>query len=291
MNVAVAIGAALAVLALGWAIASRLAASARELDALRRALLAEVDARTRELSTAHEALHRAEKLAALGQFASGVAHEVSSPAAVVSTSLRHLADASAADRLPPDGAEVIQDALAAMKRINDLVRKLVDAGRIAGAPVGASAVAVTELVQAVAADARARFAGRITVVDAAEPGLAVRARRESLEEVLSILVANAAEAIPRDREGRIEIRAERAGPGVRISVRDDGGGMAPEVLHRAFDPFFTTKPAGSAGLGLSVARGIVEADGGTLALESERGAGTTARIELPHAIELPPHEA
>ena len=292
MNVAAAIGVALLVLAIGWAIASRFVASAREVGELRRALAADVDARTMELATALDALHRSEKLAALGQFASGVAHEVNGPAAVVSANLRYIAEASAADRLPPDGAEVIQDALAAMKRINDLVRKLVDAGRIAGAPAGASAVAIAELVAAAAAEARARLAGWITVVDAAEPGLAVRARRESLEQVLSILVANAAEAIPRARPGRIEIRAERAGLGVRISVRDDGGGMAPEVLRRAFDPFFTTKPdASGAGLGLPVARGIVEADGGTLALESEPGAGTTARIELPHAVVLPPHGA
>ena len=285
-------GIAVPVLAMGWVITSRFVASANELDRLRRALLAEVEARTRDLAAALEALHQSEKLAAVGQFANGVAHEVNSPAAVVATSLRYLADASAAGRLPPDGAEVIDDALAAMRRINDLVRKLVDAGRVAAVPGGLSTVPVADLVGKAAADARARGGGRITVVDAAPGGLAVRVRRESLEQVMSILVANATEAIPREREGRIEIRAERAGAGVRLSVRDDGAGMGPEVLRRAFDPFFTTKPAGSgSGLGLPVARGIVEANGGTLRLESAPGSGTTAILELPVAVDLPPPPA
>jgi signal transduction histidine kinase len=285
-------GIAVPVLAMGWVITARFVASANELDRLRRALLVEVETRTKDLATALDALHQSEKLAALGQFASGVAHEVNSPAAVVATNLRYLADSSSAGRFPPDGAEVIEDALSAMKRINDLVRKLVDAGRVAAVPGGVSTVPVADLVVKAAADARARGGGRIAVAEAAAPGLAVRARRESLEQVMSILVANAAEAIPPQAEGRIEIRAERADGTVRISVRDDGAGMSPEILRRAFDPFFTTKPPGSgAGLGLPVARGIVEANGGTLRLESAPGAGTTAIVELPDVVEITPHSA
>jgi signal transduction histidine kinase len=271
-------------------ITARFVASARELDRLREALLAEVDARTRDLATALDALHQSEKLAALGQFANGVAHEVNSPAAVVATSLRYLADSSASGRFPPDAAEVIDDALAAMKRINDLVRKLVDAGRVAAVPGGVSTVALGDLVAKAAAEVRLRGAGRITVSDYVPEGLAVRARRDALEQVLSILVANALEAIPRDRAGRIELRADRTGTMARISVRDDGVGMSPEVLRRAFDPFFTTKPeGGGAGLGLPVARGIIEANGGTVWLESHPGAGTTAVLELPDVVDDTPN--
>jgi signal transduction histidine kinase len=141
--------------------------------------------------------------------------------------------------------------------------------------------------------ARAAEAGeRIAIVQAAPQGLAVRARRESVEQVMSILVANAVEAIGRDRGGRIDIGAERVGDTVRLSVRDDGAGMSAEVLRRAFDPFFTTKAGGSgAGLGLAVARGIVEANGGRLWLESRPGAGATAVVELPDAIEAGSPEA
>ncbi len=282
-------GIAVPVLAMGWVITSRFVASANALDALRASALAEVELRTKDLATALDALHQSEKLAALGQFANGVAHEVNSPAAVVATNLRYLADSSAAGRFPPDAAEVIADALAAMKRINDLVRKLVDAGRVAAVPGGLSIVPIADLVAKVAGDARLRAGDRIAIVEAAPQGLAVRARRESIEHVLSIVVANAVEAIPRDRPGRIEIGAGRSGDNVRISVRDDGPGMSPEVLRRAFDPFFTTKPGGGGvGLGLSIARGIIEANGGTVWLESRPGAGATAVIDLPDAVELPP---
>ncbi len=184
-------GIAIPVLAMGWVITSRFVASANELDRLRRALLAEVDARTRDLATALDALHQSEKLAALGQFANGVAHEVNSPAAVVSANLRYLADTIAAGRFPPDGAEVIADALAAMKRINDLVRKLLDAGRVAAVPGGLSVVLLADLAAKTAADARQRAGDRIAVVEAVPPGLGVRARRESLEQVIAILVTNA----------------------------------------------------------------------------------------------------
>jgi signal transduction histidine kinase len=277
-------GVSVPVLAMGWVITSRFVDSAREIERLRGDLAAEVETRTKDLAATLGALHQAEKLAALGQFASGVAHEVNSPAAVVTANLHYLAGATGAGALPPDAGEVLGDALAAMRRINDLVRKLVDAGRIAAVPGGVSSAAVSEVVAKAAAEARVRGGGHLTVVEAVPPGVAVRARRESLEQILAGLLANAADAIPRGREGRIEIRVERAGGKVRIAVSDDGAGMAPEVLRRAFDPFFTTKPDGSGtGLGLPVARGLVEAHGGSLRLESAPGAGTTAVVELPEA--------
>jgi signal transduction histidine kinase len=74
---------------------------------------------------------------------------------------------------------------------------------------------------------------------------------------------------------------------IRLAVTDDGAGMAPEVLHRAFEPFFSTKGEGKAsGLGLPVARALIENLGGELRLESRLGHGTTATLVLPEA--LPP---
>ena len=130
---------ALPILAVAWLTTGRFLDATRTLERLRGQLAAAVEARTRELAGALDALNQAEKLAALGSFASGVAHEVNSPASVVTTNLRYLSEATAGGGWPGDGAEALADALASMQRITDLVRRLVDAGRTAATTVGAVA--------------------------------------------------------------------------------------------------------------------------------------------------------
>jgi signal transduction histidine kinase len=94
--------------------------------------LGELEAHVRELAAAHEARLEGAKAAALSQFANGIAHELNSPAAVVASSLRFIAESAAAPGAPPldaDSAEALADALVAMEQITSLVRELVDAGR------------------------------------------------------------------------------------------------------------------------------------------------------------------
>jgi two-component system, NtrC family, sensor kinase len=201
----------------------------------------------------------------------------------VTASLRYLAEAARGPQ-PSDAAEVVQDALAAMERINALVRKLVDAGRLAAAPSG-GVTALAPVVAKALGIARAIGRGDVRFEAEVPPGLHVPLRAETLERILEVLLRNAAEAVPEGRGGRVEVRAAPAEGLVRVIVSDDGVGMTPEVLRRAFDPFFTTKPQGrGSGLGLAVARGLVESGGGSLYLESEPGRGTRAIVELPEAL-------
>jgi len=286
-------GFAVPVLAVAWMIASRFVENTRALEALREELVSDVEARTRELSSALESLHQAEKLASLGQFASGVAHEVNNPAAVVSASLGFLAEEARtpAVRLSAEAEEALADARDAMARITTLVRKLVDAGRIAVAPAGSASAEVCASLEKVVDLQPPGVRGAIRVDDAAARGALVPLRPDALEQVVETLLRNASDAIPAGRDGRIEIQAERRDGAVRIVVSDDGDGMLPEVLRRAFDPFFTTKPEGrGTGLGLPVARGLVEGAGGAMWLESEPGLGTRAIVELPEA-RVPEREA
>jgi signal transduction histidine kinase len=285
-------GFAPAVLAVGWMNAGRLVESTHALERLRAELETQVQARSLELSSALERLHQAEKLAALGRFANGVAHEVNNPAAVVNAALSFLADRPSRS-LGTDEREALDDARDGMKQITSLVRRLADAGRIASPP----GLAVADVPQAVANVVQLQEAAlrvRVRVDTAAAAGATVRLRPDALEGAIETLLRNAVDATPPESATSIEIRAERAHGRVRITVADPGVGMTPEILGRAFDPFFTTKPQGRGrGLGLSVARGLVQASGGTLVLESAPGAGTRAVLELPEVrpASLDPHAA
>ncbi len=275
-------GVVVPIVAVYWTITARFVDNARALHSMRARLEDLVAARTRELADAQAALLRSEKLAALGRFASGVAHEVSSPAAAVTANLRYLQGARGPGAERGDAPEVLQDALASMERINGLVRKLVDAGRVASATPGGTA-SLADAVRRAAEELRRRPAP-VEVSTAVPDDLHVAAGGDTLAEVLSVLLVNASDAAPADRAGRVAVSAERRGARIRLVVADDGVGMTPEVLRRAFDPFFTTKPHGPArGLGLAVARGLVEGNGGALWLEREPGRGTRAVLELPAA--------
>jgi signal transduction histidine kinase len=115
-------------------------------------------------------------------------------------------------------------------------------------------------------------------------GAVVHVDPGQMEQALLNLVLNAREAMP--QRGDLTIASRRAAPEgpVLITVRDTGVGMDGETLKRAFEPFFTTKPPDKGGgLGLPVVHGIVTAHGGTVAIESAPGKGTTVTISLPLA--------
>ena len=277
------------IVAVYWTLTVRFADNARALHSMRARLEELVEARTRALADAQAALHQSEKLAALGRFATAVAHEIRDPAAVITTNLRLLEDAlRRADAAAPQTHEALADTLAALDRLGALVRALADAGgAVAVEPGGRTRVA--EAVRATISDARVRAGDRIRILEEIPEGLVVRARPENVVHVLGSLLANAADAVPDGRAGRVEVRAERRTGAVRITVSDDGVGMLPEVLRRAFDPFFTTRrDERGRGLGLAIARGVVEGSGGAIWLESEPGKGTRAVLELPELEEPRP---
>jgi len=279
------VGFLLPVGALAFTVARRLADDAEALEALRGRLEALVAERTQALTQALDALHQAEKLAALGQFAAGVAHEVNNPASVVISNLHYLAETGAEDGAPAEAQTAMAEALEAMQRINGLVRKLVDAGRLARTPGASDRAQLLQVARQAVDEARLRTGERVAFSIEIPPAAQVAVRTEVLHQILSSLLLNAGDAIPPGRPGRVEVGAGPAEGGqLRITVRDDGQGMAEEVRRRAFEPFFTTKGEGrGSGLGLPVARALVESHGGDLSLESVPGRGTTAVLSLPEA--------
>ncbi len=272
------------VAAVGYVLTSRFVEDSRAHQALRHDLEHQAEERTAELGRAQEALHRAEKLAALGQFAAGVAHEVNNPASVVSANLAYLEEAES-EALSGDGRAAVRESIQSVQRIAAIVRQLLDAGRLAASPEARSSVALRLLGDNAMSVARARFGKRVRITNVVPDGLHAFGHEGVLAQVLVNLVTNAVQAIPDHRsDGNVVIRSETSGDRVSLVVDDNGAGMEPDVLRRVFEPFFTTKPFGSGtGLGLAVSRGLVMSLGGDLRLESSPGVGTRATIELTPA--------
>jgi len=284
------LGCVIPVGAVAYSLVARFAADARDLARLRVELETRVAERTRELACAVDALHRSEKLAAMGQLAAGVAHEVNNPVAVVVSNLQFLAESLERGCVPPEAASCIADSLIATGRISHIARQLLQAGRIAGSTAPCESVSVAAAVEEGIRAAQARCGAHVRFQSLVPADLSILAQEDAVVQVLVNLLVNAGDAIPESRrDGCVSVHAERAAK-VRIVVEDNGTGMSAETLARAFEPFFSTKPFGSGtGLGLAVSRGLVEGLGGDLWLESEPGSATRALIELPaaHAEPVP----
>jgi two-component system NtrC family sensor kinase len=240
----------------------------------------EVERATAELRAAQDRLVRSERLASVGRLAAGLAHEIGNPIAA----LIGLEDLLLAGGLTP---EENQDFLVRMRketeRVHRILRDLLAFARpsaeAAGPPQpGDVEGAVHDTMALLLAHPALREVDLAIDLEPELPQVALG--REQLVQVVLNLVLNAADAV--GSGGHVRIKAARAASGVRLTVEDDGPGVAPEVRDRLFEPFVTTKEVGKGtGLGLAVCRGLVEAVGGTIQLDSNTPKGATFVIELP----------
>jgi len=232
-----------------------------------------------ERARAADGLRQTLRLAAAGEMAGAITHEVNQPL----TALTNYGRAARQILASPGGAadprlpEAIAKMLAEAERAADVVRRLRDLFR--DGTTRLEPVAVEALLASAARIGAQAIGGRpITLATSAEPGLAnLYVDRLQIEMVLRNLVANAIEAIG-EQPGRIVIEARRAGQGqVRMTVIDSGPGV-PATGLRLFEPFQSGKPTGM-GLGLAISRTIAEAHGG--ALEARRGGRGEFHLTLP----------
>ncbi|HUI26606.1 MAG TPA: ATP-binding protein [Candidatus Kryptonia bacterium] len=224
-----------------------------------------------------ERLRRADRLAASGELAAGIAHEVNNALVgiLVQTELAQT-DASEAE---------LRTALTRVegqgRRIASIVRALLGFAR--PQPPSREAVELHGLVAETLAliDHDLRHHAIAVTLDCPTTLPPILADAKQIEQVLVNLFTNAVQAMAKTG-GRLTIRGRSDDERVRLEVGDTGPGIAAEHLGRIFDPFFTTKPEGS-GLGLSVSYGIVRAHDGDLVAHSEPGRGTTFLLTLPSA--------
>jgi two-component system sensor histidine kinase RegB len=251
-------------------------------------LTAAVAERDREIEEIREQASRSERLAALTTLAAGAAHELGTPLGTIAVAAgeleHHLKDVPAeysAEIL--DDARLIRRELARCRQILDQMSAA--SGEFTGeAP---SPLPIAELLDEVRGELAAAEAVRLRVSGPLE-GAAVLPHR-AFARVLQSLLRNAFDATdPRRPAEAVELAVARREAGtLEVVVTDRGLGMSAEVLQHATDPFFTTKPVGKGmGMGLFLARALVEQLGGTLELSSSPGEGTRAAIRVPGAVAL-----
>jgi len=236
-----------------------------------RALVA-LEEKTRELETAQEELVRKERLAILGQLAGGVSHELRNPLGVMKNSVYYLKMV-----LPED--ERVRKHLGIMERevttATRIVSDLLDFAR--AKPPSQAPTDLSEVVREVLD--RTPLAENVEVVARLAPDLPpVAVDALQVQQVLGNLITNGAQAMPEG--GTLTIETARAEGGARVAVSDTGVGIAPENLEKIFQPLFTTKAKGI-GLGLAVAKGLAEANGGTIRVESAPGRGSRFLVVFP----------
>ena len=224
-------------------------------------------------------LIQAEKLSSIGLLAAGVAHEVNTPLAVITSQAQMLArQLPADDPSSPTLDKIIKQAF----RASEIVNNLLKFSRVSGSEyseldlnrlVRETVSLVEPMLRASKITVKAQLCSSLPLV-LANPG--------RLQQVFMNLIMNARDAMPHG--GELKIATECEDSSVRVEISDNGVGISPEHLSKIFDPFFTTKSTSrGTGLGLAVTYGIIHEHMGRIEVQSTVGQGTSFRVELPVA--------
>ena len=266
---------------------SRLISDARRLEALSAKLELEVGTRSAELEKTQRALAHSDKLAAIGQLTSGIAHEINNPAAVVLSNLRYVKEALVKDgQAPDDAGEALDDATRSIERIVRVVRELNDAGRVASRKVDvqASPCELDAVVAKCLTQLRTQMPDSPEVKLSGQRGGRAAVDDALLVQVLLNVLANAALAVKDHPQPEIRLDIVLEDRLVHLTIHDNGPGVSAEALPHLFEPFFTTRAQGQGtGLGLPVSLGLISSQGGDLRLIDTSPAGARFELTVPRA--------
>jgi signal transduction histidine kinase len=240
----------------------------------------ELRAVNQRLYATQQQVARNERLAAAGEMAAAMAHDVGTPLTAVSGHLQ-LLEEEVRDSRVKERLRLIQGHV---DRVVAAARRFLDAARPEPSRVPVDLNALLEDLLVLTSPEVQRKG--ITVIRRLDRGLApVHADQTQMQELFLNLITNALEAVEDGGSLTVSTQVSRENghvPGVRVVVSNTGPNMAPEVLERAFEPFFTTKtPQGGTGLGLAICRRIARDHGGSIRLERSSGQETSAVLELP----------
>jgi len=221
-------------------------------------------------------LSQKERLLSLGRLSTVIAHEVRNPLMIIKGSLHALRQKNLDDTAV---REAVNDINQEVERLNRLVNEVLDFARpirfdIAPADINA-------LCRESATASQASGAGAQVQLDLDPTASAVATDAERLRIALVNLLVNARHAVNGAARAEVTLRTRAGGNRVSIVIADTGSGIDPAHLAHVFDPYFTTKRGGT-GLGLPIAKNIIEGLGGTITVDSTPGAGTEIRVDLPY---------
>ena len=253
---------------------------------MRRELEASVRRAYAELHAAQEQLVRSEKLRAIGEISSGVAHDFNNTLGIILGNIQLLLRTTqderartklkAAERAALDGIDTV-------RRIQEFAKTQPrEPGTVLD--LGALAAEVVEMMRPAWEDAAQAQGRKIEVRLEPTAGAFVVGSAPEIREVLANIFLNAIQAMPSG--GTIDISTGCSKTSSWVKIADTGVGMAEDVRRRIFDPFFSTRGVEGTGLGMSVAYGIVRRHGGSISVESEPGRGTVVTVLLPAAREM-----
>ena len=228
-----------------------------------------------------EQLIQSEKMSAIGQLVSGVAHELNNPLAGISAFAQLLL---AEKRFPPDQRTAAETIYSEARRASRIVQNLLTFARQHKAEKGPAAInqVLDDTLELRGYELRVRGIDVRREYDENLPD--TMGDGHQLQQVFLNLITNAEQAMERaeGRHHRLTVRTRNAGDIIRIEVEDTGGGVPPNLLERIFNPFFTTKPTGhGTGLGLSISLGIVREHEGRIWAENAPQGGARFIVELP----------
>ncbi len=248
----------------------------------------------REAASPRSRLVVSDRLAAVGQLAAGIAHEINNPMAYVRANLsaigsvletvRSKLSSELADELEAEleeGRELVDESVDGVDRVASIVRDVKDFSHAGGGPH--ERVALQPLLEAVLRVAMPQLSAGCRIERCYEKVPDIEGSAQELKQVFLNLLINAFQAS--DGSGAIRVGTTCRDGWVVVSVQDEGCGMSDKEIEHIFDPFFTTKPVGEGtGLGLSISYQIIRNHGGEITVDSQLGVTTTFRVALP---ELP----
>ena len=245
--------------------------------------------KTKELQRAQDHMLHVEKMASMGKMAAVVAHEVNNPLSGILTYAKLLrkwvGSGQAGHEKREEAMQCLELIAAESRRCGDLIKNLLGLSRTA--PMNVQSTYLHDVIDRCLLLVRHQL--ELNGIDLHQKRTLdlplVSCDAAQIEQVLLALIVNAIDAMPHGGSLWIETRLSPDETEIELKVRDDGAGIAPDVLPQIFEPFMTTKENGrGVGLGLAISRGIVESHHGRIEVQSELGRGATFTVTLPTQV-------